>query len=500
MADDQRAVLAFLDDPASYGPDAAAVERLETHISQVFLVGDRAYKLKRAVALPYVDFSTVERRRQFCEAELAFNRRTAPQLYLEVRPIARYADGRLAWGSGGEIVDWVVVMRRFRQRCRLDAVMGSEGLSPALLHALTTHIADFHDRAERRTDRGGAAALATIMRENDACLRDSRIGTFAAADVQELRDRTEGWLARVGALLDRRRAGGKVRRCHGDLHLRNICVLEGKPVLFDCLEFSDEFASIDVLYDLAFLLMDLEHQGHAASANLVLNRYLDLTHEDDGLAAMPLFLSLRAAIRAHVTATAGAPPAESRAYLDRARAALTVPPARLIAIGGLSGTGKSTVAAALAPELGARPGARVLRSDVIRKRLFGLEPEARLPEQAYTAEVTARVYNALRDTAEAALAAGYCAIIDAVALRPKERESFAAVAHKAGVPFTGIWLDAPIGALSMRVAARRGDASDATAEIVEHQSRVDPGPVDWTRIDASGSPADSLVALRAALA
>lgn len=499
MADDQGAVVAFLGDPSSYGAEGAPVERLDTHISHVFLAGDRAYKLKRAVTLPYVDFSTVERRRQFCEAELTLNRRTAPELYFEVRPISRGADGRLAWGGDGQIVDWVVVMRRFDQRYRLDAVAGSEGLSPALLHALAAHIADFHDRAERCSSHGGATALAAIVRENDECMRSGRNGVFDATDIQELRDRSEGWLARVGALLDRRRAGGKVRRCHGDLHLRNICVLDGKPVLFDCIEFSDEFASTDVLYDLAFLLMDLEHQGHAASANLVLNRYLDLTHEDDGLAAMPLLLSLRAAIRAHVTATADAPPAESRAYLDRARAALTAPSARLIAIGGLSGTGKSTLAAALAPELGARPGARVLRSDVVRKRLFGLEPEARLPEHAYAEEATARVYTALRDTAAAALAAGYCVVIDAVALRPNERESFAAVAQKAGVPFTGIWLDAPVAALSTRVAARRGDASDATPEIVERQSRVDPGPLDWTRINAAGSVAASLAALRAAL-
>jgi predicted kinase len=141
----------------------------------------------------------------------------------------------------------------------------------------------------------------------------------------------------------------------------------------------------------------------------------------------------------------------------------------------------------------------VLRSDVIRKRLFGLDPEARLSEQAYAAEATARVYAALREKAEAALAAGYCAIIDAVALRPEERQSFAAVAQKAAVPFTGIWLDAPVAALSTRVAARRGDASDATPEIVERQSRVDAGPLDWTRIDAAGSPAAALAALRAAL-
>jgi aminoglycoside phosphotransferase family enzyme/predicted kinase len=500
MADDQRGVVAFLSDPASYGAEAAAIERLETHISQVFLVGDRAYKLKRAVALPYVDFSTVERRRQACDAELALNRRTAPQLYLEVRAISRRADGRLDWGSDGEVIDWVVVMRRFDQRCRLDAVARCEGLSPALLHSLAAHIAEFHREAEHCADRGGAAALAATVRENDECLRASRGGVFAAAAIEMLRSRSEAWLERVGPLLDRRRAAGNVRRCHGDLHLRNICVLNGKPVLFDCIEFSDEFASIDVLYDLAFLLMDLAHQGQSAAANRVLNRYLDLAGQDDGLAAMPLFLSLRAAIRAHVTATAGAPPAESRGYLDEACAALAAPPARLIAIGGLSGTGKSTLAAGLAPGLGAGPGARVLRSDVIRKRLFGADPEAPLPEHAYAAETTAHVYAVLRSKAATAIAAGYCAIIDAVALHPEERESFATVAHDAAVPFTGIWLDAPLAALSARVAARRGDASDATPEIVDRQSRADPGPLDWTRVDASRSPADTLAVLRAALA
>jgi predicted kinase len=349
-------------------------------------------------------------------------------------------------------------------------------------------------------DCGGASAMAAILRENDECLGNSGDGLFAPADIRGLRDRSAAWLARVGGLLDRRRAAGKVRRCHGDLHLRNICVLDGKPVLFDCIEFADAFASIDVLYDLAFLLMDLAHQGHAPAANLVCNRYLDLTGEDDGLAAMPLFLSLRAAIRAHVTATAGASPGESRAYLDRARAALDMPAARLVAIGGLSGTGKSTLAAALAPALGAQPGARVLRSDVVRKRLFGRDPEDRLPDAGYGAETTSRVYAALCEKAAVALAAGYCAIIDAVALRPEERQSFAAVARSAGVPFTGIWLEAPVAALSMRVAARRGDASDATPKIVERQSRLDPGPLDWVRVNAAGSPAETLAALRAALA
>jgi len=498
MADDQQETIAFLSDPNSYdGVDR--VETLETHISLVFLAGERAYKLKRAVKFPYLDFSSIDRRRDFCEAELRLNRRTAPRLYLETRAIARGADGRLAWGEQGESVDWVVVMRRFDQSQRLDMIARAQRLEPGFLHRLAAHIAAFHDAAERRPEQGGAAALSAIVDENDECLRASRSGVFPAGHVRELRDTSKDWLHRTGDLLDRRRAAGKIRRCHGDLHLRNICVVDDEPVLFDCIEFSEAFASIDVLYDLAFLLMDFEHQGDRASANLVINRYLDLTDEDDGLAAMPLFLSLRAAIRAHVTASACGSAEDALAYLDQARAVLRRPAARLVAIGGLSGSGKSTVAASLAPELGARPGARLLRSDVIRKRLFGAEPESRLPENAYTPEVTARVYERLRAQAESALNAGYCAVIDAVSLRPEERLSFAAVAAKAGVEFTGIWLDAPPDALAARVTARRNDASDATAEIVMRQLGADPGPIDWHRIQAGASPAESLTACRSAL-
>lgn len=499
MADDQRATIAFLSDPSSYGTGVGAVERHETHISLVFLAGDRAFKLKRAVTYPYLDFSSVKQRRRVCKAELRLNRRTAPELYLEVRSVVRRADGALAWSGEGDTVDWVVVMRRFDQSQLLEAVARSDGLNPPLLYALAAHIADFHAGAERRPDYGGVEAMRAIIGENDACLRASRGAGFSDRRVNELHEASVQWLRRVGGLLDRRRRKGKVRRCHGDLHLRNICVLGGKPVLFDCLEFSEEFASIDVLYDLAFLLMDLEHRGHAASANLVLNRYLDLTGEDDGLAAMPLFLSLRAAIRAHVTASAGEAMGDAGHYFAEACAALCPPPARLIAIGGLSGTGKSTVAAALAPELGPRPGARVLRSDVIRKRLFGLDPEARLPESAYGPESSERVYAALRDGAATALRSGYSAIIDAVALKEEERQSFAEVARRAKAPFAGLWLEAPPEALMARVDARTHDASDATREIVKRQLLSDPGPVDWQRLDAGAGVARTLAAARGAL-
>jgi predicted kinase len=279
-------------------------------------------------------------------------------------------------------------------------------------------------------------------------------------------------------------------------------------VLFDAIEFSEEIASIDVLYDLAFLLMDLGHRGHRELANLVFNRYLDLTEEDDGLAAIPLFQALRAVIRAHVTATAAtrAKPGdretalrEARSYLDHAERALAAHRERLIAIGGFSGSGKSSLAARLAPELGLLPGARVLRSDVLRKRRFGLEPEMPLPPEGYTEPITALVYRDLCTRAATALRAGYSAIIDAVALRPEERQAFAAVASECRVPFTGLWLDAPPEAMRARIAARRDDASDATGDILDRQLSLDPGPLDWAPIDAGGNPDATLAAVRKAL-
>src|SRR6516225_3324235 len=479
---DQRDVIDFLSRPSSYGVAVERVDIIETHVSLVFLAGDRVYKLKRAVKFPYLDFSSAEQRRIACEAELALNRRTAPELYLEVRALTRTANEGVSFGTEGRVVDWVVVMRRFDQAALFDELAKTNRLNAPLMNELAHHIAAFHHAAEPRPGHGGAAA--------------PHAG-FATQDIVEIRQRSLERLAAVGAVLDRRRATGKVRRCHGDLHLRNICLLEGKPTLFDCLEFSDKLASVDVLYDLAFLLMDLEHRGLADFANRVLNRYLDLTGEDDGLAAMPLFLSMRAAIRAHVTAAAierAAPAvkpevgAEARSYLDLSVRLLRPRSYRVVAIGGLSGTGKSTLAAALAPSL----GARVLRSDVIRKRLFGVAPETRLPASAYAPQVSRRVYRTLARQAADTLAANYSVIIDAVSLKPAERRSFAEIAAAAGVPFLGLWLMASEEAMDRRLRARRRDASDASPEVLAEQLRQNAGTMDWVRIDAGAGTKECL--------
>ena len=505
IPDDQRDVIDFLSRPSSYGAAVERVDIIETHVSQVFLAGDRAHKLKRAIKFPYLDFSNAEQRRIACEAELALNRRTAPDLYLEVRALTRTANGAIGFGTEGRVVDWVVVMRRFDQAALFDELAKTNRLNAPLMNELADHIAAFHQAAESRPDHGGAAALAAVVETNHCCLMAASQAGFVTEDIVEIRERSLERLAAVGTLLDRRRATGKVRRCHADLHLRNVCLFEGRPTLFDCLEFSDELASVDVLYDVAFLLMDLEHRGFADFSNLVLNRYLDLTGEDDGLAAMPLFLSSRAAIRAHVTAAAlerATEPklrpqmaAEARSYLELAAQFLRPRSCRLVAIGGLSGTGKSTLAAALAPNL----GARVLRSDVIRKRLFAVAPETRLPPTAYTSQVSRRVYQTLRRKAAEALAAGYSVITDAVCLKPSERQSFVAVAEAAGVPFAGLWLEAPPATMDRRLRARRHDASDASPEVLQQQLQQDPGTVEWGRIDAGTGPEGCLSAARRAL-
>ena len=509
MSEDQRDVVAFLKDPSSYGEGVDRVEVLETHVSLVFLAGDRVYKLKRAVKFPYLDFSTVELRRQACEAELDLNRRTAPVLYLKVRGLFRSATGGISFARAGAAVDWVVVMRRFDQGLLFDSLAQSGRLDPKMMDELADNIARFHAAAERRLDCGGTGEMARLAELQHRCLAERRHAGFDPQEVDAILAKWREQLSAVSELLDRRRSAGKVRHCHGDLHLRNICLFDGKPTLFDCLEFSEDLAGIDVLYDLAFLLMDLEHRGLPHFANRVLNRYLDRTAEDDGFAALPFFLSLRAAIRAHAVASAleGLPEpaaraetaAEARRYLHLAQRFLVPRPVRLIAVGGVSGTGKSTLAAGLAPELGLRPGARVLRSDVIRKLLLGVDPEIRLPATAYTREISGRVYDELRHKAEAALAAGYSAIIDAVALKAEERRSFAEVARAAGAAFSGLWLEGGADAMADRIRARQSDASDASPAVLAEQLRQDPGPIDWTRIDAGEGPGDCLAAARNAL-
>jgi aminoglycoside phosphotransferase family enzyme/predicted kinase len=506
MADDQEPVLRLLADAATFG--GAEVRRIDTHAASVFLAGDRALKIKRAVRFPFLDYSTLEKRKAACEAEIEVNQPFAPQLYRTIMAITREDDGRLMLGGRGTPVEWAVEMRRFDETRTLDRLADEGKIDASLADRLARAVAAAHARA-RAVDAGPwLAALGQYLEQNDTAFREDP-DLFPASAAERLNRLSRAALAKVSPLLAARGARGLVRHGHGDLHLGNVALIDGEPVAFDAIEFDPVIASGDVLYDLAFLIMDLVERRLSVAANIVFNRYLSESRraEDfDALAALPLFLSLRAAIRAKVTAARAASARErdrgpirrtARTYFDLACRLIDPPPPRLIAVGGLSGTGKSVLARALAPELPPAPGAVVLRSDVERKARFGLRENDRLPAEAYALEVSAALYADLAEKARRIAAAGHSAIIDAVYARPHERDAIAA----AGAPFRGIFLTADLRARLARVTARTADASDADAAIARAQQDYDLGEFDndWTIVDASSTPEETLARAEAAL-
>lgn len=516
-----RTLIEFLSRAESYGlPAGTPVTHIETHISHVFLAGPHAFKLKKPVRFTFLDFSDVEKRRAACESEVELNRRTAPEIYLGIVPVCRMASGFRLGGDDGEAADWLVEMNRFAADGLL-ATMADEGrLTLPLIEALAEDIAAFHAKAEIRRDFGGAAMFLKIVEGNAADMTPDIGPVFEAARAEAADRACRALVERHRALLDKRRDAGFVRHCHGDLHLGNVTEIDGHPVIFDCIEFNDRIARIDVLYDLAFLLMDLAFRARrdsrlAPHANRALNIWLDHMAADEiaaaleGLALLPLFVATRAIVRAKVTAAKardeerpGPARGTARAYLDFAGEVLRPLPPRLVAVGGLSGTGKSTMAKALAPLLGDATGAVHLRTDIIRKRLFGVGALDRLPEEAYAAGAGERVYDEALRLARLALEAGQPVILDAVFARADERRAAADLAAGLDVSFTGLWLDAPAAILEARVAARERegrDPSDAGVEVLRRQLGYDLGPMVWHKVDASGDMAATLARARAFL-
>jgi aminoglycoside phosphotransferase family enzyme/predicted kinase len=489
----QADVIAFLRTPEAFGGDAPAsdCQTIVTHISTVLLIGCRAIKLKHPERLPYLDFGTPELRLSACLEELRLNRRTAPGIYRAVHRVTRAPDGGLELNGDGALVDAVVEMERFDESRLFDRLVRERRLTIADVEALADVIAKFHASIGPVAGEG-AQRLERVLAGNETSLEACNV--FTPAEVTDLTGRCRTEFEKVRFLLDSRSRAGFVRRGHGDLHLRNICMIEGKPILFDCLEFDEELATTDVLYDLAFVLMDLWRRNLKLHANVLLNRYLDATGDEAGIRLMPLFMAVRAVIRAHVVAREVASTelgmawnrAEARAYASMSREMLREIPATLVAIGGYSGAGKSSVAMRIAPETGRVPGARVLSSDRIRKQLFRVPATTRLNGQAYADSVSATVYETMRACARGTLRAGHSVVAEAVFNRTSERAALAELAADAAVPFRPLWLEAPADILMRRVADRQGDVSDATPAVVMEQVARRGEPRDWPRLCAVG--------------
>ena len=462
---------------------AASERTIDTACAHVFLQPDRALKLKRHEDLGYADFSTVERRLWALDRELAFNAPSAPDIYRAVRRITREADGSLALEGAGALVDHVLEMRRFDETQVLSAC--PEVVDGAMAEQLGRTIAGVHHAAPLRPGAGLTAleftvgSNAQLLRETCQGLDQSRVEVMVALTAEELERQTP--------LLVRRSASGFSRRCHGDLHLGNILLEDGRPILFDCIEFNDVLSDLDVQYDLAFLLMDLDFRGRRDAAVRALSAYLDEAARVwpetlwEGLAALPLMLAVRAGVRAHVSAHSG-DPVTARAYVEAAISHLAPVAPVLAVVGGLSGSGKSTFARDLAPRLGAAPGAVILRTDEVRKRRLNVPPTDPIGAEHYTPDALDRTYSAMFAEARALLAAGRAVVLDASFLEPAHRQRAEALAREVGVSFQAAWMEAPAALLEARIAARIDDASDATSAVLQDQLRRELGPIDWPKV------------------
>lgn len=496
----QAEVIAFLSRQLETA-DHACPRCVRTHGATLLLGSADAYKLKRAVRYDYLDFSTLQKRHDMLLRELELNQPAAPSIYRDLISVTRDAGGELQLGGAGETVEWVLRMSRFDAADELGQVAARGALDDQTAAKLGAVIAQYHANAPINTQAPGAELIAAILDELNTAFA-TMTEVFGTDPVAQYRTATDHAWRSVQAQLNARGVSGHIRRCHGDLHLGNIVLVDGVPTLFDALEFDEILGTCDVLYDLAFLLMDLGHIGLTACANTVLNAYLLHATDSDHYAALsllPLFQSLRAAIRAMVAvqaARAGCEgddhPEQARTYLSEALTYLEPPAPRLIAVGGASGTGKSVLAAQLAPLVGAAPGAVHLRSDVERKAFFDLPPLARLPQSAYTPEISAQIYDIMRSKARTVLAAGHSAVVDATWLSAAERATLDRLAQDTGAAFTGLWLTADRPTLEARVSARKNDASDAGTAVVRRQTEQMTPATGWAQIDASGSRNDTL--------
>ena len=486
-ASDQARLVAALADPARFGPACASVAVLETHISYVLLTGLHAYKLKKAVDLGFLDFTTLEARRFFCEQELKLNRRLAPALYLDVVAITGTLDDPVI-GGNGPVLEYAVKMREFPQDALASRVLARDELGAADIDTLAAKVAAFHaasDRAPADGPFGTPEGILRVALANFAALRSAPAAPAEQRAIAALEAWTRNEHAARSAEFHERRRQGFVRECHGDLHLGNIAVIDGEITIFDCIEFNDAMRWIDVMSEVAFTAMDLQDRGHPALAHRFVNAYVEITGDFAGLAVLRFYLVYRALVRAKIALLRALqlPAGEARAalhaerdgYVRLAEGYARSPAPAIVITHGITGCGKTTLSQALLEQVGAIR----IRTDVERKRLHGLAPTARsdatTARALYSSDATRRTYDHALRLAAGVAAAGFVTIVDGTFLRRWQRDGFRALAAELGIPFVVVAFAATEATLRQRVAerARRGtDASDADLGVLEHQLRT----------------------------
>lgn len=477
-----------LQNPACYPHPVSSVKLIETHISWLVLTGDYAYKIKKPLDLGFLDFRELSARRHYCEEELRLNRRLAEPVYEAVVAITGSPESPVINGNGAAI-EYAVRMRQFDPEQALDQLSERGELVPDHLDELAERVATFHDSIpvlSAESPMGEPDVLKAAMVDNITTALNHLEGTHDRQQAQALLDWTRDTFEQQRERIQQRLADGRVRECHGDLHLGNIAVFEGRITVFDCIEFNPEFRWIDTANDLAFLLMDLESRGHAGWSARVLNHYLEHSGDYGALPLLRLFSAYRALVRAKIALLS---PADSsgeqqqnleryQRYAELAVNYSMIPQPWLAATTGYSASGKSRFSAALVEQFCMIR----LRSDVERKRLFGLAPtdssDSAQDAGIYTQDATRQTYQRLESLAHKALATGYPVIVDSAALRQHERDGLAEVAESLGVPFVLIACEAPEPVLRERIrerARQSGEVSEADEAVLEHQRRnADP--------------------------
>jgi aminoglycoside phosphotransferase family enzyme/predicted kinase len=474
-----------LQNPEIFEHSVERFEVIETHISWVLLTGDYVYKIKKPVDFGFLDFSTLEKRKHYCEEEIRLNRRLAPGLYLEAVSI-NGSEQHPVLNGDGPVIDYAVKMRQFPQAAQLDRLLHKEGIDFSIIDKLANKVADFHQSirvAPAGESFGDLSHVEQPVLENFRHIRDCIDDKNSLTLLGKLENWSREQLSGLARVIERRKAEGFVRECHGDMHLRNIAIWHDEIVIFDCIEFNKSFYWIDVISDIAFLVMDLEDRGYAALACRFLNSYLERTGDYEGVRLLRFYKVYRALVRAKVDALRAAQEAPDSdeykktlsdfvQYLELAERFTRHEKVVLLINHGLSGSGKSVGTGALM----ARFCAVQIRSDIERKRLYEISDteskRSEVNQGIYSHEATRRTYDRLVELASILLASGYSVVVDAANLKSWQRQLFIELA--AGMKISCFILDyqASLDTLRQRVRQRAQegtDASDATLQILEHQ-------------------------------